>query len=243
MILAVIFLQIVVFGIVIYVLRKIMVGNTESAVNRLNQSYAEITKKKEDLTKKIHQIEEECSRQRQAVQEEVKKMREDAEKELNEKKDKIIGDARKKAEETINDALEAKSKIEVDIRKKEQMKMISYCEELVKTTISNFIQEKINDLFVEKILEDIKEVDPQHIPFEVDKIDLLSAKELNSKLFSTIKKVITEKLKREVSFKQIVDKKLVLGIVVKFGSLVLDESLAAKLQNQSILMKTAIEKT
>lgn len=243
MILAVILLQIIVFGVVIYALKRIMVGNTESAVNRLNQSYAEITNKKEELTKKIKQIEEECERQRQDTQKEIKKMREDTDNELKEKRDRMMDAARQKAEETINDALEAKEKIKEDIQKEEQMKMIAYCEQLIKATISNFMQQELNNLFVKEALEDLKEIDPKHIPPEIMKVDLILAQELNPELFSQMKNILAEKIKRKISFKQTINESLVAGIVLKFGSLVLDQSLATKLQNQSIALKAEVEES
>jgi F0F1-type ATP synthase delta subunit len=243
MILGVILLQIIVFGVVIYALKKIMLGNTESAVGRLNRSYVEISKKKEKLTKKISQIEEECENQRQQVKEEIKKMREETSQELKKKKHETLQESRKRAEEIINDALSVKEEMRSDIKKEEQIKMINYCECLLKATISSFIQQNINDLFIKEALEGIKEIESDHIPSEINEVSLISAEKLSNDLLSTLKGVIIEKLGRKISFKETINQEIIAGIVVKFGSLVLDQSLATKLQNQSVQMKAEVEES
>lgn len=241
MLIPIIATQVIVFGAVIYALKKIMLGNTESAVNRLQNSYQEVAKKKEEVTKKISQIEEECQKQRQALQEELKKAREEAEAELEGKKESTIKEARAKAEQLINDALGTKDKLKKDIEQQEQLKMVNYCEAIIKSTLSVLMRKKLNDSLVEEILEEIKNLDCRHISSEIKEVELVFAEKPDPDLISRLEKIISEKMNKEINFKHSVDQAVVAGIVVKFGSLVLDQSLANKVEAQALEMKKKVE--
>lgn len=238
---SVIILQIVIFGVLIYALKKIMVGNTESAVNRLNESYQEVNRKKEELTKKIRQIEEECDKQRQAVQDEVKKIREESETELTKRKDQAISGARQKAEEIINNALGAKDQMRKDISKEERLKIINYCSRLVNNSLSDFIKEKISDIIIQEVLENIKGIDSKRIPSELSQVELVFSRELNSDLTLKVEEVISKKIGRKIDFIKKVDEKIVAGMVIKFGTLVIDQSLLAKIEQEALKMKIEVE--
>lgn len=237
----VILIQVLVFGIVIYALKRIMVGNTESAVNRLNQSYADISKKKEEMANKINQIEQECERQRRETSEEIKKMREEAQKEVEEKTDKMLSEARQKSEQIIGDALGAKNKIREEIKREEQLKVVDWAGQIINAVLSREIKKELNDAFVEEILEDIRELEAEHVPVEISEVDFIVAEDLRQELKGRLEKIIAGRLNRDVSFNCKVDKGLIAGIAVKFGSLILDQSLSNKLNQQLVAMKAKIE--
>ena len=48
-----IIIQVIMFGAVIYMLKKMMYGDTESAVSRLDKSYKETAQKKQEVADKI----------------------------------------------------------------------------------------------------------------------------------------------------------------------------------------------
>ena len=52
MLLQLIIVETLIFGIVLYALKRILVKDTDSAVNRLQDSYEEVKKKKEELAQR-----------------------------------------------------------------------------------------------------------------------------------------------------------------------------------------------
>ena len=145
-------IQVVIFGVVIYFLKRIMLGDTESAVNRLNQSYSEMGKKKEELARKIQQTEEEYQKKKRECERLAAKMKDEAEKEMYEKRDNLLRKAREEAERLIADTVAAKEGIREEIKKEEQLKMTDYCRDILNLTYKDVIRNKIDDFIIANFL-------------------------------------------------------------------------------------------
>jgi len=236
-----VFIQIVAFGVVILILRKIMLGNTESAVNRLDNSYQEVNKKKEEIIAKIQQIEQEYQNRKNEAEKITGEMKDSAEKDINEKRDSTLLKARQEAERIVTEAIGMKEKIREEIKKEEQLKMIDYCEAVLNNTFKGLVTAKINDVFVDNFLDELKETDMSHLPSAVNEVEVLSAMKLNDAAKSKITELFASKLRRKIAVKETADPHVIAGMTIRFGGLVLDGSLEAKLRETSTAKKQKIE--
>ncbi len=241
LLLQIILVQTVIFGAVIYILKKLMWGSTESAVNRLNQEYMEISKKREELTLKIQQMEEECQRKKAEAEKVAAEIRDTAEKEMYAKRDDIIKRAKMGAERIIKEVLASKNKIREEIQKEEQLRMLDFCELVLRKTFKDYIRGEINNLLVRDFLQEFQKMDLSPVPPYIKEVEIVTYEKLSDEMRKVITENISSKLQRKIVLKESVDKSILGGIVIKFGTLVIDESLAGKLRESVLTRKQEIE--
>jgi len=234
--------QIIMFGIVIYILKRFMQGDTESAVNRLNESYQDINKKKEELTQKIQKIEEEYQQRKDEAERIVSELKDKAEKEMSKQRDSILKKAREDAERITEETRMMKEQVRQAIRKEERLKMVDYCQDVLNQVFQEKMSEDINNLLVEDFLTEVEKIDTSHVPHTADKIEVVTPKPLDDSVKSKIKDIISNKLKHQVSLEEKTDDKLIGGAIIKFGSLALDGSLLGKFHDSSLDTKYKIER-
>jgi F0F1-type ATP synthase delta subunit len=236
-----VFIQILAFGIVIFILKKLMLGNTESAVNRLNESYTEINKKKEELVTKIQQIEQEYQKRKEEAERIGNEIKDSVEKDMNEKRDTHILKAKQEAERIVTEAIGMKEKIREDIKKEEQVKVIDYCEELISLTFKDIVKGKVNVALIENFLNELREVDMSHLPPMINEVEVVSTEKLSEETKAELVKIFDLKLHKKLSVKETVDPHLIGGAAIKFGNLVIDGSFISKLKETISSKKHKIE--
>jgi len=236
-----IIIQTIVFGIVIFILKKMMVGDTESAVNRLNESYAEINKKKEELATKIQEIEQEYEKRKAEAEKVADKIREATEEEIRKKSDAIIKKAHEEAERLVADAMTARDRMREELKKEEEMKMVDYCENLLTDVLPDILTGEINALLIKNFLNELEQLSMDKIPPAIQEIELVVSRQMDDAIRVSVEEITTRKMQRPITCKVVVDKKILGGVIVRFGSLVLDGSIVAKLRESSTLKKQTIE--
>lgn len=237
----IVIIQAIVFGILIFFLRRIMIGNTESAVNRLDQSYAEVNKKKEEITVKIQQVEAEYQKRKEEAEKIATKIRQEAEEEIRKKQDEALKKAKDEAERIVGDAMSMRERIRDDLRKEEKLRMIDVCEELLRSTLKDNIMEKVNVVLIDDFLKEMAAVEMSQIPVNMKEVELVVSAHLDVSVKAKINDAINKKLRRSVTIKEIVDPNVIGGIMLRFGSLALDSSIAGKLREVATAKKGILE--
>lgn len=240
--LQIIVIQTILFGTVIFFLRKIMLGSTESAVSRLNESYVQMNKKKEELSQKIQQAQEDYEARKKEAERIADKIKNDADKEARDKKDAILKKAHEEAERMIVDTVGAKEKIREDIAKEEKIRMVDYCRDLLQGVYEDTIHERIDEILIEDFLNDVSNMDVESMPADIQKIEVISRSPLSEKFRKRIVEIMKIKKKGAINIVETVSEGILGGIILKFGSLVLDGSMAGKLHERSNKMKEKIER-
>ncbi len=225
-------LQSIVFGIVIYILKRQMVGDTDSAVNRLNQSYLEVNKKKEELSAKIQQIEKEYQKRKAEAETIAREIREKTEADMYQKREDVIKKAKEEAETIITEAMSMKDVIRNDIRKEEQLKLMDYCEELLGKMFSGAFKEQIDHLLVDEFINELEKIDMSRISETVEVIELVSVYPVSVQAKDKIQALVQRKLNKTLSFHEKIDPKILGGVGIRFGTLLLDGTIAGRLREE-----------
>jgi F0F1-type ATP synthase membrane subunit b/b' len=237
----IVFVQIVIFSMVLFFLRKIMLGSTESAVNRLNESYSEVNKKKEQLAEKLKQTEEEYQRRKKEAENIARKMQEEAEKEITEKRDSMLKKAHAEAEQIVVDAVSAKDSMREEIKKEEQIKVVDFCQDIICNIFTDSI-DAIDKVLSDSFLNEFKGMDSSKFPSGIKEIEVITRNGCSDAHKAIILERVSVLGGHKLSIKETEDKTIVAGLVLKFGSLVLDGSLQAKIKDASTALKDKIEK-
>jgi F0F1-type ATP synthase delta subunit len=237
-----ILIQTILFGAVIFFLRKIMMGSTESAVSRLNESYVQMNQKKEELAQKIQQAQQDYESRKKEAERVADKIKNDADQEARDKKDALLKKAHEEAERIIVDTVSAKEKIREDILKEERIKLIEYCRDLVSGVYDEVVGEKIDRILISEFLDEVSEMSADNLPAGTEDIEIISRNKLDESDVKRISEIVKSKISGNVKIKQTVSGDLLGGLVIKFGNLVLDGSIAGKLKDKANLMQEKIHK-
>lgn len=233
--------QTIVFGIVIYALRRIVFKDTESSVNRLQNSYEEINKKKEELAHKVRELENEYKKKKEEADQIVMQMKEQAQKEAYELRQDAFKKAKAESEDIITKAYNTVNKTREVIYKELEAKMMEYCGELLKNILGNVARNQVHDTLVKEFIAELRNTEVEKISLDCDSIEILTVKNLGEHEKDEIKKIVFEKTKKSFPLSEKIDDSLLSGVILKFGSLVLDGSLAAKIKEAVADKKQKIE--
>ncbi len=116
----------IIFGVIIFVLKKVMFDSTQGAVNRLHRETEEVRKKQIELNEKIKQANEELVKRRSEADALVAKMTDEAQSKAREEREKIIKKAREDAEEIIAKAQKTKDEMRKTIEREMAIKTVDF---------------------------------------------------------------------------------------------------------------------
>lgn len=235
MLLQFIVLQVVVFGVVIYFLKKIFHGDTNSAIQRLGSVHEDLLQKQIELQKKNEEIEKEVQAKREEANLLVEKLRAEAAVEIRKKEDEVLKVARSQAEEIIAKAQSSREDMVKEVESQVSKKTIHFSAEVVKKALNEKLIALLHAELVIDFVRKAKDMDLSSAggaeAVFVVRSPIVLKKEENDKISA----LLASKLNRVVQFSEVLDTDLIAGVVMQFGSLVLDGSLTN-------LLKDSVEK-
>ena len=243
LILQVFILMTVVFGLVIFFIKKTVFDTTQGAVNRLNKETEDVRGKQAELNEKIKQANEELAKRRAEADALVVKMTEEAEGKAKVEKEKLLNKARAEAEEILSKAQLQKEQMRKVIEKEVRMETVDFTVEILDGIFSQKTKGAWDEQLVEDFLAALEKVDMDMIGKEVKSAEIITAVAINEKNKVKLSQIIKSKLNRDITIEAKIDVKLVSGALLRFGSLVLDGSLVSAIKEAGLTLKEKIEKS
>jgi len=232
----------VISGVLIFFLKKVLFDSTQGAVNRLNRETEDVRKKQAELNEKIKQANEELATRRTEADDLVSKMKDDAHEKANEEREKIITKARSDAEEIINKAQQTKADMRKVIEQETEMKQIDYSAMILHDILEEKAILTLNAALIEEFLKSLETVDMEMINKEINEAEVVSITTLEEKHVQKFRDILKNKLGREIKVSLSEDTKMIGGVILKFGSLALDGSLAHMILEKGTEIKELKEK-
>ena len=236
-------IQSIFFGLVIFVLKKVLHDDTKGAVNRLNKETEEVRAKQSELNEKIKQANEELERRRKEADALVAKMTEEATEKAKEEREKLVNKARQEGEEIIAKAQATKDAMRKAVQKEIEMKMVDFSVEILNTVLTNKATAALHECLIDGFLSELEKIDTTAITQQVSDAEIITAGPIDKKLKEKLSAILKGKLKREVNIKSSEDPKIVSGAILKFGSLALDGSLYNFFKETGLALKEKVEKS
>lgn len=237
----IIILQVVVFGAVIYVLKRILYQDTESSINRLDRVYQDLLKKQKDLTQKIEQAEKEYNEKKEEGTLVASKLKTEAMDEIRKKQDEMIRKAKSEAEELVKKAHESTDNYHKEIEKKLQRKLIDQSAELLASSISGKAAEILHAELLKDFMARINEMDFSGVGSHINTLTIKTPFALKKEELEKFNSFVTLKINRPIKVEEVVDKSLVAGVLFLFGTLLLDGSLLNRVRDSAEGEKKKIE--
>lgn len=233
----------VVSGALIFALHRVLVSSVDGAKQRLGKEADAALARQAELNQKIREADGELTRRRQELDAIEKKIKFDLEASSVKEKEAILVKARTEGEEIIVKAQNSREQIRRDVEKTMELKVIDYSTKILSEVLSQKsrggLDKVLNDEFVEKL----KNVDMARIGPDVQSADVVTATIADQKLLSDIESILQDKLKRKISLNAKNDPSVIGGVMLQFGSLLLDGSFKNAIRTLAIALKQDVEKS
>lgn len=232
--------QIVILGMVIALLRRLIFSDTNSAINRLTKLDNMNREKEKLLARKLEQAQKQIDEQKQLIQDEEQKIKAEARRAANQLHEDIIRKAKEEGDDIIRKAQAAKEQIQIDAMVQAEGKMIEICAEILNKTLATVVQAQMNEKLVSEFITELEKADLSKINTDVSEIEIVSSLPVPVADQEKIKKILQTKLGRTVRLYSNEDPKLLGGILMKVGTMVVDGSLAERVNEAAVQMKQGL---
>jgi len=231
MLLQFIVLQVIVFGAVIYFLKRIFHGDTNSAIQRLGHVHQEMLEKQAELSAQNELIDKELQAKKEAAVTVAEKIKQEILAEVRKKEDEVMRVARAQAEEIISKAQGAREDMAKEIRSELSKKMIGFSAEVIQQALSRNMAETVHRTLIHDFISKAKETDLSSVGAGVEEIFIRSPFPLAADELEKFNTLVTTKVGRSIKLNELRDAEILGGVVMQFGTLVLDGSLGALLRD------------
>lgn len=218
-------IQVIFFVIIFLVLRRMLIKDTASAVNRLKSTDKENMERLTEMKKKIAELEGEYEKKKGDLPGELEKQRADAKKKIEEERERILSKAREEGKKIIEMANSKVDESKEEMKKRLQKQTAGLVGRMVKEVLSKTLNTGLNKQLVDEILGEVKTMEMGHVPDTIDEVEIVLSQPLGTDQMNALKEILTGKLKRPVKLKEKIQKEMSGGLILKMGSLVVDGSL------------------
>jgi len=238
LIISLVLLQLIIFAGLIFFFKRILDRNVVSATRHLEELNQNYERKDNEVNRLLGEA-------KQKSEETVTKARQEAEREKSEilkkaeaERDKILGQARTQGEDIMQQADKSRQLLISELGERISKEAIDKACELIQNNLPEQFKRGVHSQWTEELIdESFDQLKHLQIPEEVKEIRITSAFPLNEEQRKSLSKRIKQLLNREVTLKEETDPKIVAGLVVVIGSLVLDGSLKNRIQEQTKIIR------
>ena len=237
MVVTIIIFQGLLFAGLIFILRQFMKGHVSGAVGHLQKLNEELVKQQNELKQKMAEAQKEYESKMGNLQDEIREkqgqVREEANKMLEESRQRALAER----ENIINEAVETREKMRQEIMAQMEEKAVFHSRTILGEFFSGEMHALIHEFLVREVIQGLKEVNVEAFQISTDTAELTSAIPVSADLKSQIQKILKDRIKRDVKFKEETDESLVAGLILKFGTFVIDGSMTHRLKEAAALLK------
>lgn len=229
--------QIIIFAVIIIVLKRLIFQDTTSAINRINKLDSMNREKEKILAEKLDETEKFLEKRKKELEEEEKLLKQEAQRAANQLQEDIVKNAKAEAEDIIKKAQASKEKMRVDAMIEAEAKITDICRELLGRVLSRIVQAQMNDQLVQEFLADLEQADLGKVGKGVTQVDIVAGRSLSDESQKIIARILENKLGHKVTVGVKEDHALLGGLLMQFGTMIVDGSLAERIREAADQMK------
>jgi len=234
LIVSLILFQIIIFAVLIFVFRKVMTKNVISAIRYIEELNQDYTKKEQEINRQLEETKLKSQEIINKAQEEAEKLKTQIIKEAESERDKIIGQARTQSTEIIQQADKSRQALLQEVEERIDKEAINKACQLLEDTLPEQFKQNVHLHWVEELIENgFNNLEHLRIPQDLQEVKIVSAFTLTGEQRKNLFKKLKDVFGREVALKEEVDPKVVAGLIISMGSLVLDGSLRNKIKERT----------
>jgi F0F1-type ATP synthase delta subunit len=227
-------LLVIVFTVVIIIFQRIMKQNVVLATRHIDELSQDYTKKDKEIDSRLEETKQKCKEMIDQARQEAQNIKEQVIKEAQTERDKILAQARTHSEEMIEQADKSRQLLLSEISERINKEATDKACELIQNALPDRFKQEAHLHWVEELISsDFNELERLRIPKDIREMKIVSAFALSEGQRKILSKKLKDVLGHDIVPKEEVDPKLVAGIIIHIGSLVLDGSLKNKIQERA----------
>ena len=223
-----------IFAFLIFILRKIMTQNITLATKHLEELNQDYLKKEEEVNKRLAEAKKKSEEMFKRAEQEVEKLKEEIIKKAESERDRLITQARTQSQEIIQQADRSRELLLAEINGRITKEAIHQACVLIQDTLPEQFKQDVHQHWIEELIKGgFVNLERLHIPADVQEISIVSAFSLTEDQRKILLKKLQDVLGRQIKIKEEINPKIVVGLIINIGSLVLDGSLKNKIEERS----------
>lgn len=233
--------HVVVLAVIIFIIRRMLLGETMQAVNRIRQVEAEVRKKEESIRAEIEEHEKAFVQKKAEAEDELQRRRQQMETELGKVREQIAGDAKKEADRIIDQAKKNEEKMRKQLAQQVEERAVEYGSEVFKLVFTEKMTQELDKQFIDELLDALDQVDGSSITVDAANAEFFTSGPMDAAQKSRLEKLLDEKFGAKVKVQEKIRKELMAGLILKMGSLEVDGSLLNRFQEAAAEVKKTIQ--
>lgn len=230
MLIQLLILQFITFIGIIFLLRFLFARNLKSALQRLNILHEENLAKEEELKEELRRAKEESQAQIQQGKDEAELIIEEAGKDAQRIRMNMEEQAKQQAEKIISDGRFEVEKLKVSVIKDIQAQSVELASRMIAELLTEADKIALQYEFANGIIEEISRLPKEQFNAQGNQVKVVSSFLLLDRQRDALKRVLAEKIGKEIELNEQIDPKLIGGLTVELGGMVIDGTLKNKLQ-------------
>ena len=224
-------LQVVIFIGLVAVLRRVLSRNVTDAAARLQDLTAEYGRRQEELKERLQESGRQYQEQLARAQVEADRIVSEAHQEAEASKAKRLEEARLESEHIVQQGIESRDALRKELERDMEKRSVERACQLVEDALPADLRREIQGRWLDELLRNgSAQFDRLKTEGAAQEVRIVSAVPLTKEQRETLHARLKERLSKSLTVTENVDERLVAGLMITVGSLVLDGSLAAKIR-------------
>lgn len=226
-------IQVIIFAGLIFFLHYILTRNVTKATTHLQELGEDYTKKQEEAKKELEKSKRESDKMLADARAEAEQYKQKLSQEAQQEKDKIIQETHQKSEQMLQQAEKTCELLKQEIDEKVKMKATEKAGELIQSALPEKFQKELHALWFKESIKSDFQLDKLHLPDDIREAEVVSVFPLTEEQKSKLKKQLKGRLGKDIKLKEKVDTRLIAGVLITLGSVVIDGSLKYRIQQEN----------
>lgn len=222
--------HLVVLGVIVIVIRKLLVGDTVRAVNRIGQAEAEMRKKEESMRQEMDRHSQDLAARRKELEKELDARREETDRQAAQLKEQVVEDARREANELLDKARKNERRLREQVALEMEEKAVDFGGRVFKLVFSERMTAQLNRHFVDELIDALEQTDATGITVDAGSAEFVASHPLDAAQRQRLQELLARKFGLTMAIHEVVREELLAGLVMKLGSLEIDGSLLSRYQ-------------
>ena len=224
-------LQVIVFIVLVFVLRRILAHHLMDASGRLQALSAEYIRRQEELKQRLEEAEQQYMEQMTRAKTEADQIVSKARQETESSRVQLLQEARSESERIVQQGLESRQAIQKELEQRMEARAIERACEMVQEILPGQLRMDMQSHWLDELIHNgLAQLQSVTTQDHIHEARVVSALPLNPHQRQAIGMWLKGKLGREITLMEATDAMLIAGLTITIGSLVLDGSLSYKLR-------------
>lgn len=222
------------FGGMFFLLSRLLSKKVTDATKQIDEISRDYSHKEERLNQQLEEAKIKSQNIIREAQAEAEKLRAQNTKDLENQREAIINQARSQSEMIIQQADKSRQALIAELESRIQKEAINKACELMQVTLPEKFRQDVHLYWVKELLDDgFSQLKHLQFPDDINEIKITTAFPLTEEQRKILSKKIKDALGHDIQLKEETEPKVVAGLIISIGSLVLDGSLKNKIEEQA----------